>query len=112
MERFVSGDIVALNFPFSDLTGFKRRPAIVVKVLKGDDLILCQITTKRIRNDIYAIKLSNNDFDIGSLPQDDCLIRVNRIFTSDKEIISKKLGRISDVKLNEVKQKLVEIILN
>jgi len=39
MERFVKGDVVVIPFPFSDLTGAKRRPALVIANLKGNDLI-------------------------------------------------------------------------
>jgi len=46
MERFVKGDIVVIPFPFSDLSQHKRRPAMVLADLKGEDLILCQITSK------------------------------------------------------------------
>ena len=35
MGRFVKGDIVVLNFPFSDLSGNKRRPALVVATWVG-----------------------------------------------------------------------------
>jgi mRNA interferase MazF len=112
MERLVKGDIVTLNFPFTDLSGFKKRPALVVSTLRGDDIILCQITTKDSRNDEYAIELTNNDFISGSLPIDECLIRVNRLFTGDKQIILKKSGRIVDEKLFEAKEKLKEIISN
>jgi len=38
--KFVKGDIVVINFPFSDLSGAKRRPALVISNLDGDDLIL------------------------------------------------------------------------
>ena len=55
MERFVKGDIVVLNFPFTDLTGYKKRPALVVSTLSGNDFILCQITSKQSKNDEYAI---------------------------------------------------------
>jgi hypothetical protein len=44
MARFVVGDVVIVPFPFSDLTQTKRRPALVVASLSGEDLILCQIT--------------------------------------------------------------------
>ena len=54
MERFVKGDIVVIPFPFSDLTEAKRRPALVVAKLDGNDLILCQITSQLFR-DRYAI---------------------------------------------------------
>lgn len=49
MARFVKGDVVVIPFPFSDLTQSKRRPAIVIAVLDGDDLILCQITSQKIK---------------------------------------------------------------
>jgi len=32
MERFVRGDIVVLDFPFSNLLQVKRRPALIIKV--------------------------------------------------------------------------------
>jgi len=51
MERLVKGDII----PFSDLTYSKRRPALVISALEGDDLILCQITSKTVK-DKYAIQ--------------------------------------------------------
>ncbi|TET61184.1 MAG: hypothetical protein E3J52_01960 [Promethearchaeota archaeon] len=44
MARFIKGDVVIVPFPFSDLTKSKRRPALVISNLKGDDIILCQIT--------------------------------------------------------------------
>ena len=112
MERLVKGDIVTLNFPFSDLSGFKKRPALVVSTLRGDDVILCQITTKDARSDEYAIDLSNDNFIEGKLPRNDCLIRVNRLFTGDKQIILKKSGKIKKQKLDEVREKLKEIISN
>ena len=50
MARFVRGDVVVVPFPFSDLTQTKRRPALVLKDLPGEDLILCQITSQTVRN--------------------------------------------------------------
>ena len=31
MEGFVSGNVVVINFPFSNLKEFKKRPALVLK---------------------------------------------------------------------------------
>lgn len=56
MAGFVKADVVIVPFPFSDLTQAKRRPALVVAVLQGNDLILCQITS-RLVTDQYAISL-------------------------------------------------------
>jgi len=46
--RFKQGDIVTVNFPFSDLTNTKKRPALVVsksKVNNTGDYLLVQITS-------------------------------------------------------------------
>jgi mRNA interferase MazF len=53
---FVRGDVVVVPFPFSDLTQAKRRPALVITTLDGDDVILCQITSKTVR-DKYSLPL-------------------------------------------------------
>ncbi len=50
MAGFVKGDVVIVPFPFSDLTEAKRRPALVVAVLQGNDLILCQITSRLVKD--------------------------------------------------------------
>jgi len=47
---------VVLNFPFSDLSQAKRRPALILATIRGDDLILCQITSQ-VRKDEYSIEL-------------------------------------------------------
>jgi mRNA interferase MazF len=46
MEEFVKGDVVVVPFPFSDLSEAKRRPALVIADLAGDDFVLCQITSQ------------------------------------------------------------------
>lgn len=56
MATFVKGDVVVVPFPFSDLTRAKRRPALVVAELEGDDLILCQITGRQVKADIRTAK--------------------------------------------------------
>ena len=66
MEKFVKGEVVVIPFPFSDLTQAKRRPALVIAELEGDDLILCQITSQTIK-DKYAITINDDDFETGGL---------------------------------------------
>jgi len=108
MVRFIKGEVVVVPFPFSDLSQFKRRPAIVITDLTGDDLILCQITSQSIF-DKYAISLSDDDFQKGSLKKKSN-IRPNRIFTADSHIILYKVGRIRDDKIKEVINKIIQII--
>ncbi len=108
MAGFIKGDVVVVPFPFSDLTQAKRRPALVISKLEGDDLILCQITSQSIE-DTYAISLNDKDFETGSLKQPSN-IRPNRIFTADSHIILYKVGNLTVIKLNEIIEKVVEII--
>jgi mRNA interferase MazF len=61
LASFARGDVVVLPFPFSDLSAAKRRPALVVAVLPGVDIILCQITSQSTR-DSNAIALNAGDF--------------------------------------------------
>lgn len=108
MAAFIKGDVVVVPFPFSDLSQAKRRPALVVAVLDGDDLLLCQITSQGVR-DRYAIALTDKDFDAGGLKQRSN-IRPNRLFTADHRIILYKAGHIKDAKTREVIRKIVDIV--
>ena len=46
MGKPVIGEVVVLPFPQTNLQAGKRRPALVVVDLAGDNLILCQITSQ------------------------------------------------------------------
>ena len=91
---------MVLPFPFTDLSGRKRRPALVLEQLEGDDVILCQITSKAT-SDKYAIALRLRDFESGGL-KGDSNIRINRLFTADSRIISYRAGTVTRSKLEEV----------
>jgi mRNA interferase MazF len=108
VAKFIKGDVVIVPFPFSDLSQSKRRPALIITPLEGDDAILCQITSKTIK-DMYAISIDDSDFDAGSLKQSGN-IRPNRLFTADSHIILYQAGHIKNNKLNQVIETLVEII--
>lgn len=108
MEGFVKGDVVVLPFPFTNLRNSKKRPALVVSSLKGDDIILCQITSKA-RYDRYAVALRNQDLKSGTL-NIESVIRPNRLFTADSSLILYKLGTLKRSKTKEVERALVKIL--
>ncbi len=108
MGRFVKGDVVVAPFPFSDLSASKKRPALVIATLTGDDVILCQITSKTVA-DSYAIAMTSADFSSGRLPQSSN-IRPNRLFTADSNIILYRAGMLSQPKTQEIIKKLVQIL--
>jgi mRNA interferase MazF len=88
MAAFIKGDVVVVPFPFSDLSGSKKRPALVLADLPGNDILLCQITSQQT-GDNFAVPLNQEDFANGSLPLNS-FIRPTRIFTADKNIIFRK----------------------
>jgi mRNA interferase MazF len=108
MAEFVKGDVVIVPFPFSDLTQTKRRPALVIATLQGNDVILCQITSQTV-GDSYAISLKSNDFSDGELNQRSN-IRPNRLFTADQGIILYRVGRVKQEMLEAVIAKIFEIL--
>jgi mRNA interferase MazF len=108
MAEFVKGDVVVIPFPFSDLSGSKKRPALVLADLPGDDILLCQITSQQTR-DRFSVPLHNTDFESGQLPVAS-FIRSTRIFTGDKTIIVRKAGTVKTTVINKVVQTIVDII--
>jgi mRNA interferase MazF len=108
MGRFVRGDVVVAPFPYSDLSASKRRPALVVAALTGDDILLCQITSKTV-SDSYAISLSNTDFVSGGLNQPSN-VRPNRLFTADGSIVLYRAGALTPAKTQAVVVRIVSII--
>jgi len=108
MGDFVKGDVVIIPFPFTDLSGTKKRPAFIVADLPGDDLIVCQITSKS-KSFPYALSIDASDFASGSLPVDS-YIRPNKIFTADKNIILSVAGHLNETKINEVIDSIITIL--
>ncbi|MDR0456334.1 MAG: type II toxin-antitoxin system PemK/MazF family toxin [Treponema sp.] len=108
MGKFVKGDIVIIPFPFTDLSGSKKRPAFVVADLTGDDIVVCQITSKS-KSDPLALPLCAHDFISGGLPVDS-FIRPNKIFTADKNIILSVAGHLGENKICDAINSIITII--
>ena len=100
----VMGEVVVLPFPQTNLQSGKRRPALVVADLAGDDLVLCQITRKA-RSEVYSIPLLHSDFERGRLAVGS-FIRAQRLFTVEQSVILYAAGKVKDVKLQEVRAKI------
>ena len=104
----MKGEVVVIPFPFSDLSGSKRRPALVIADRGGDDIMLCQITSQAKRDGL-DILLQAVDFSTGQLPIDSH-IRPNKIFTADRRITRYVVGKVDGRKYREVAQRIVELV--
>jgi len=105
-------DLLLVPFPFSDQSGRKVRPVIVISNNEfnsySDDVIVVGVTSN-ISKDKYTINLTNNELDEGKLSTT-CCIKVENVLKLDKELIIKKIGKINKETLKKIIDKLFEII--
>jgi mRNA interferase MazF len=104
------GDIVAVDFPFSDGSRIKRRPALVIssnQINQTGDVVLMQITSK-YKNDGLTIALQSAELST-ALPLKSFL-KVHKIFTIDRALVVKKLSRLSEGAFDNVLLKLFDTL--
>ena len=109
MGKFVAGEIVVVPFPQTNLQPGKRRPALVVANLPGEDLILCQITSQR-RTDGNSVELTPGDLESGHLNVVS-YARVGRLFTVEQSVIVYSAAKVKPMKLSEIRAKIRELFV-
>ena len=105
MERFVKGDVVVIDFPFSNLQKSKRRPVLILKVPNGEDLIVIQITGNTYNADL-EIPLELKDFKKGTLNRISFL-RIDKIASIEKSLIKYKIGNLKQNKFEEIVERII-----
>ena len=100
------GDIVLIPFPFSDLSGNKLRPAVIL-IATNNDVTVCFITTQLQFQSVYDIKL--NPSNLNGLKKES-LLRVNKFATLDKDLILGKIGTLDQIDLELLNKNLTEVL--
>jgi mRNA interferase MazF len=108
MAGFVSGDVVVVPFPFTDLTSAKVRPAFVLASLTRGDLILCQITSKASGHP-EAVAIGLADFESGGLQRTSFALP-HRVVTANEVCIRRSVGRIKREKPNDIRDGVCAIL--
>lgn len=98
----VKGDIVLITFPFTDLSGSKLRPTIVIAET-GLDVTVCFITTQLQWQEPTDVSLLPTLFN-GLRKQS--LVRTSKIATLDKTLAKGLLGRLTINQFNDLNNKL------
>ena len=96
------GDIVLITFPFTDLSGSKLRPAVVLADTSLD-LKVCFITTQIGWQELTDVPLAPTATN-GLRKQS--LIRTSKIATLDKALAKGLLGKLGPTELTELNSKL------
>jgi mRNA interferase MazF len=102
----VKGDIVLITFPFTDLSGSKLRPAVVLSETELD-VTVCFITTQMQWQELTDVPLLPTSFN-GIRKQS--LIRTSKIATLDKTLAKGLLGRLTHIELNDLNNKLKTLL--
>ncbi len=108
MVTFGITSVVLIDFPFSDLSRTKQRPAVVLAQAGNEDWILCQITSNA-KIDAKAVEINSSDFAKGSL-QKVSYARPDKIFTGHESLILKRVGILTNDKASEIVEAVVKIL--
>jgi len=96
------GNIVLIPFPYTDLSGSKLRPALILSET-ALDVTVSFITTQIQWQEATDIILQPS---LGNGIKKASLIRLSKIATIDKHLIAGKIGNISQIQINDLNQKL------
>ena len=100
------GDIVLIIFPFTDLSGSKLRPAVVLADT-NQDLTVCFVTTQLGWQEPTDVLLLP---DPGNGLRKQSLIRTSKIATLDRLLAKGLLGVLAQTKLTELNNKLKALL--
>lgn len=96
------GDIILITFPFTDLSGNKLRPAIVLADTNLD-ITVCFITTQLGWQEPTDVVLTPN---INNGLRKQSLIRTSKIATLERSLAKGLLGRLRPTEITELNNKL------
>ncbi len=101
-----------LLVPFSDQSGQKVRPVLVVSNneynLSGRDLIVCGITSN-VKTDSHGIIIDNSEMEQGTL-YSQSLIKADNILKIEKKLIIKEIGKIKKNSFTKVLEKIYSLL--
>ncbi len=111
-EILKSKEIILLPFPFSDQSGTKKRPALIISNDKfnstSEELIVCAITSNIDFPDPHSILIRKEDWKCG-MYSESC-VKASLVLTINKGIVLKKIGRLDTKRFREVMEKVYEIL--
>lgn len=102
----IKGDIVLIPFPFTDLSGGKNRPALIL-ISSDIDITLAFISTQIKYRDLTDVILKPS---LENGLKKESIVRLSKLATIDKDLAIGRLGKIGESGLKEVNRNLIEIL--
>ena len=110
MMYYKQGDIVRIDFPYSDGSGYKARPAIIVSCNKfnarEDELIFVAMTTKGYHKDSYKLYGAH----LTKAMSQTSYIHYANIYRIHKNHIRYKVSSLNEKGYNKLKLRIFSII--
>ena len=105
---FQQKELVLLPYPFSDQAGSKVRPAVIVSNdffnKRCEDCIMAPLTTV-IKDKPFSLIISQDSLESGKLLKQS-RIRIDKVFTINKNLIIMKIGKINNEMLVKIKSEI------
>jgi len=107
------GDVVLLNYPFTDDSAAKVRPALVVSAdqfNQGEDVVVVPISSAPNLNDPYIYPILDKDahFKDTGLRQTSC-VKWTKPLAISKKVALRRLGYFATAHLSEIRTRIQTI---
>ncbi|MDR9785815.1 MAG: type II toxin-antitoxin system PemK/MazF family toxin [Peptococcaceae bacterium MAG4] len=107
MTDYKPGDIIVVPFPFSDLSGVKKRPALVLAVAEEKEIV-CMMLTSVSKGSCLEYPLADWK-EVGLLKP--TVARIHRIFTITVSSVLDKIGQIDHVEFKQILGELARYLI-
>jgi len=109
--KFKQKELVLLPYPFTDQEGSKVRPAIIISNdnfnKKCQDCVMVPLTTV-IKDEPYSIIIRQDNLSSGKLLKPS-RIRIDKIFTINKNLIIMQIGKITEKTFSNIKSEVSKV---
>jgi len=107
----VKGSVVLVNFPFTDLSQTKLRPAIILWVdTAGTDVVVCAVTSQKtdlLSDGEFLINVTDSNFSQTGL-RVSSKVRTTRVATLSRQLVVRKLGELGTQHVQELNAKMAQ----
>ena len=106
------GEIVLVPFPYTDMSKSKLRPVLIISNTSynktSSDFVCCGITSNT--SDKSRSILINNEDMVNNTLQKKSKIKFTNIYTLQKDLIEKRIGKLDSKKLDVVISSIINMI--
>lgn len=108
-RRFQKGDVILIRFLFTDLSGSKRRPAIVLAVYPPDIIVafISSVIPSVLGSSDILLQPSSPYFSASGLKKES-VIRLRKLATLEQTLVTRRLGKLDQRLIKDVDKALAD----